>query len=118
MSRPQDVIVVGAGIIGCAVAYELARRGVSVQVVDHRSTGMGATHASAGILAPHLEASEAGPLLELTVRSLLLFDDFIARVGADSDIAIPYRRTGTLQVALTADGMAGLTTSAERLGTR
>jgi glycine oxidase len=58
MPRPRDVIVVGAGIIGCAVAYELARRGASVQVVDQRSTGMGATQASAGIY--HIEAAEAG----------------------------------------------------------
>ena len=35
-SRPSDVVVVGAGIVGCAVAYELARRGASVQVVDER----------------------------------------------------------------------------------
>ena len=30
-SRPSDIIVIGAGIVGCAVAYELARRGASVQ---------------------------------------------------------------------------------------
>ena len=34
MSRPPDIIVIGAGIVGCAVAYELARRGASVQIVD------------------------------------------------------------------------------------
>ena len=118
MPRPQDVIVVGAGIIGCAVAYELARRGVSVQVVDQRSTGMGATQASAGILAPYIEAAEAGPLLDLTVRSLRLFDDFVTRLSADSGMAIPYQRTGTLQVALTADAMAELTANAAGLATR
>src|SRR5262249_61037450 len=99
MPPPSDVIVVGAGIVGCAVAWELARRGASVEIVDERPVGMGATQASAGVLAPYIEAREGSPLLDLTVRSLDLFDAFIARVSAGSGIAVPYRRTGTLAVA-------------------
>src|SRR5712692_11898252 len=114
MPRPPDIIVVGAGIVGCAVAFELARRGASVQIVEERTAGMGATHASAGILAPHIEAS-AGPLLDLTVRSLKLFDEFIARVEADSGMSIPYRRTGTLHVAVDDEGMRELRNAAARL---
>ena len=55
MPPSPDIIVVGAGIVGCAVAYELARRGASVQIVEERTAGMGATQAAAGILAPHIE---------------------------------------------------------------
>jgi len=105
MSRPSEIIVIGAGVIGCSIAYELARRGASVQVVDERSIGMGATQASAGILAPYVESAEAGPLLDLSVRSLHLFDGFIARVSSDSAAAVSYHRTGTLAVA-TDDGEA------------
>src|SRR5262245_52657132 len=101
MGRPTDIIVIGAGIVGCAVAHELARRGASVQIVDDRPAGMGATQASAGILAPFIEAREGSPLLALTVASLALYDEFMARVAAESGVAIPYRRTGTLDVALT-----------------
>src|SRR5437773_2922134 len=60
-SRPSDIIVIGAGVVGCAIAYELARRGASVEVIDERLVGMGATQASAGILAPYLEAREDNP---------------------------------------------------------
>ena len=74
--------------MGCAIAYELARRGASVQVVEERTAGMGATQAAAGILAPHIEVQLAPrAFLDLAVRSLNLFDDFIARVQADSGIA-------------------------------
>jgi len=104
-SRPSDIVVVGAGIIGCAVAYELARRGVSVEVVDDRPPGMGATQASAGVLAPYIEANEGGALLELTARSLDLYDDFVARVSADSGAGVLYRRSGTLDVAFDEEGM-------------
>src|SRR6476660_4556293 len=85
-SRPSDIIVVGAGIVGCAIAYELASRGVSVEIVDDRPVGMGATQASAGVLAPYIEAREGSPLLDLTVRSLGLFDAFVERVAAESGI--------------------------------
>ena len=99
MSRSREVVVVGAGVVGSAIAYELARRGAAVEIVDDRLAAMGATQASAGILAPYIEAREGSPMLDLTSRSLELFDDFIGRVSADSGIAIPYRRTGTLDVA-------------------
>jgi glycine oxidase len=114
----HDIIVIGAGIVGCAVAYELARRGASVEVVDERTVGMGATQASAGILAPYIEAHETSPLLELAVRSLDLFDDFIERVSSDSGIAVTYRRTGTLDVATNEAGMRTLRATADALARR
>src|SRR6195256_1386220 len=118
MSRPSEIIVVGAGIVGCAIAYELARRGASVEIVDERPVGMGATQASAGVLAPYIEARDGSPLLALTVRSLDLFDDFIARVSADSGVAIPYRRTGTLDVATDEAERDALRTTADVLSRR
>src|SRR5262245_31828959 len=96
----RDIVVVGAGIVGCAIAYELARRGASVEIVDSRQpVGMGATQASAGVLAPYIEARDGNPLLELGVRSLGLFDDFITRVSSASGVPVAYRRTGTIDVA-------------------
>jgi glycine oxidase len=96
------VTVVGAGVIGCAVAYELARRGARVHVADPRAPGQGATRASAGILAPYIEG-HVPSLLKLGVRSLALYDDFVQRVTADSGLDVEYGRNGTLQVAA-ADG--------------
>jgi glycine oxidase len=116
--RPTDIIVVGAGIVGCAAACELARRGASVQLVDERQTGMGATQASAGVLAPYIEATADSPLLALGVRSLDLFDDFVARVASGSGVAVPYRRTGTLDVALQEGAMGRLRATAALLASR
>ncbi len=98
MAAP-DVIVVGAGIIGCAIARELARRGVPVRVFEARSIGAGATQASAGVLAPYIEAGEGGPLFDMALRSLAMYDHFVQDVAEDSGIAIEYRRIGTLEVA-------------------
>lgn len=118
VASPREIVVVGAGIVGCAIAYELSRRGASVVVVDDRAPGMGATQASAGVLAPFIEARHDGPLLELTTRSLGLFDEFIARIRSDSDSVVAYERTGTLDVALDRDSFAALQTLHERLASR
>lgn len=117
-ARSPHIIVVGAGIVGCAVAYELARRGLSVRVLDDRPAGMGATQASAGMLAPYTEAKESQQaFLELAARSLDLYDDFVARVKAGASQSITYRRTGTLEVATTPHHLAELEDLARRLET-
>ena len=118
MDRPSDIIVVGAGIVGCAVAHELASRGASVEIVDERPVGMGATQASAGVLAPYIEAREGNPLLDLTVRSLDLFDDFMERVRAESGVAVMYRRTGTFDIATTDAELRVLQATADALARR
>lgn len=51
MNRPSDVVVVGGGVIGCAVAYYAAKRGLGVTLIDRPKRGR-ATSASAGGLWP------------------------------------------------------------------
>jgi glycine oxidase len=118
MSQPADVVVIGAGVVGCCIAYELARRGTAVRVVDGRTIGMGATQASAGILAPYLETHEGSPLLPLAVRSLGLFDEFIQRVTSDGAVSVSYHRNGTLDVATDEEHFKSLQTTAEALDRR
>ncbi len=108
MNQTSQVVVVGAGIVGCAIAYELARRGVHVRVIDRREVGQGATQASAGVLAPYIEAHDRRPLLDLTTRSLDLYDEFVARIVEDSGVAVQYVRTGTLEVAAGPDDLPRL----------
>ena len=95
----MDITVVGAGVIGCAVAYELASRGARVEVIDPRGPGRGATGASAGILAPLIEGHSQA-LLRLGNCSIALWDDFVRRVQTESGLTIAYERSGTLQIAL------------------
>jgi glycine oxidase len=104
----QTVAVIGGGVIGCAVAFELARRGVDVSVWDGRSVGGGATQASAGILAPFIEAHEGGPLFDLTVQGLSEYEGFLTRVRSSSSKPFEFRRIGTLEVAADADAARAL----------
>jgi len=96
-----DVAVIGAGVIGEAITYELVTRGASVTLVDCRGAGLGSTQAAAGMLVPYLEGF-GRPILPLARRSLDMYDAFVDRVSRDAGIGVSYRRTGSLQV-VTAD---------------
>ncbi|MSO29968.1 MAG: glycine oxidase ThiO [Acidobacteria bacterium] len=96
-----DVAIVGAGVIGEAIAYELSARGASVTLLDARGAGLGSTQAAAGMLVPFIEGF-GRPLLPMAARSLGMYDEFIDRLSRDTGLGVGYRRTGSLQVA-TAD---------------
>jgi glycine oxidase len=97
--KSPSIIVVGAGIVGCTVAYELAKAGARVQVIEPRTPGQGATRASAGILAPDIEGHGSTLLRTLGRRSIDLYDGFIARLREDSGHDVVYQRNGTFDLA-------------------
>lgn len=98
--RGADVVVIGAGVIGCAVARELARRGRSVVVLERDSPGRRATWAAAGMLSPLGEAREGGPLLELADASLRGYASFAAALREESGVDVEYRTSGKLHITL------------------
>lgn len=84
-----DVLVIGAGIIGLAVAHELAVAGASVRVVERHLPGTGqSTRTGGGIRLSHGSAIN----IALTHASLPVWQRFAARFGVDPD----YRETGHL----------------------
>jgi glycine oxidase len=109
-----DVLVIGGGVIGCAIAHRLASRGASVGVVDPRAPGQGASRASAGMLAPFTEGRHDPVLQQLGTSSLGKYDDLIAELRADGNL-VAYRRGGSIDIATTADDLARLETVATAL---
>ena len=110
----SDVVVVGGGIIGCAAAFELTRRGATVTVVEPRAIGGGASRASAGMLAPFSESRHDPVMRTLGIRSLALYDDLVLAATHDG-ARVPYSRAGSLDVAFDDDGVTQLRTSADEL---
>ncbi|GAA1348220.1 FAD-dependent oxidoreductase [Falsarthrobacter nasiphocae] len=100
-TRTAAHVVIGAGVIGLATAWELASRGEDVLVLDP-TPGRGASWAAAGMIAP---VSEQVPgeeaLAAFTRASAAMHTDFLARLvvpGEDADVDLG--RTGTLVVAV------------------
>ncbi|WP_026818882.1 glycine oxidase ThiO [Arthrobacter castelli] len=98
----RHAIVVGGGIIGLAIAWEAARRGHRITLVDPDPAG-GATHAAAGMLAPVSELHyREEHLLDLTLASAQLYPDFVDRLTAAAGQPVGYQQTGTMVAAVDA----------------
>lgn len=96
MSKNYDVIIIGAGIMGCSTAYQLARRGVEVAVLEKDVIGAGSTGESSAIIRLHYSN-------ELTARmalySLRVFQNFADEIGEESG----FTETGFVGVVDAAD---------------
>lgn len=106
-ARPT-VVVIGGGVIGCAVAWRLARRGCAVVLLEADHPGHHASTAAAGMLSPLKEAEEPGPFLQLALRSLERYPAFVDAIEGASGINVGYRRDGRLDVALDDEGAEAL----------
>ena len=102
-------VIVGGGVIGLALAYELSRRGRGVLVLERDRPGSGATAAAGGMLAPVSEAGHDPPeLIELGCDSLRRYPRFVSSVERVAGVECRYREEGTLWVALDRDDRAEL----------
>lgn len=95
-----DVGVVGAGIVGLAVARELARAGRRVVVYERDEPGLQASWAAAGMLAPQVEAHAPGPFLDLLLAARERFPTLVEDLERETRLSVGYRTDGMLAVAL------------------
>src|SRR5262245_22161734 len=104
-----DLVVVGGGVVGRSIAYEAARRGLGVMVVERERLGGRATAVAGGMLAPVSEGEDSDPrLVALGLESARIYPEFVAAVEADAERSCGYRTEGTLLLALHHDHEAQL----------
>jgi len=106
----HDVIVAGGGVIGLAVARELAGRGRSVLVIDSGASGAAASasSAAAGMLSPLSEAGESNPFFQLCMASLRIYRTWTDHLREESGIDPEYACPGLLYLASSAAAAAAL----------
>lgn len=107
MAQSADVIVVGGGIVGAAAAYELAREGRRVHVLERSFVGSGATAAGMGHIVV-MDDSEAQ--LALTIGSRALLDEIAADMSPQCEVDV----CGTLWIAEDDEQMAEVHAKYER----
>ena len=112
-SLHADAIIIGGGVIGCAIAYNLAKAQVKTLVIDKAdNVGREASWAGAGILASH--ASTHDPYAELCRASLGLYPALAEALQAETQIDIEFIRSGSIAVFFTDEDKQGLTGLASR----
>jgi glycine oxidase len=100
MRAGADVVVIGGGVIGCVVARRIAARGATVTLIERDVPGRAATWAAGGMLSPLGEAGDHPAFLDLAVRSLDLYAQFVSELTAQSGIEVEYRPAGKLHVTI------------------
>jgi len=105
-----DVAVAGGGVIGGAIALELARAGLRVAVFDRQQAGQEASWAGAGILSPAPENPGMVAMVPLGKASLALYPEFVGWVEEISGKSTGFRPKGTLEALFSHDTKAELST--------
>src|SRR6185369_16089479 len=96
----DDVLIVGGGLIGCALAAELAARGARVTLLERNEPGGEASGAAAGMLSPQAESQSPSEFLDFALESRELYPDWIRALSEATDLDVGYRRCGLLRCDL------------------
>ena len=104
MSAKKNVIIIGGGVIGLGIGWQLAKTDASVTIYEQAEAGRAASWAAAGMLAPLAEAHTEEPdLLKLGCQSLTRYPQWVQELETDAEMSIGYRVEGTLIVGLEPD---------------
>jgi glycine oxidase len=95
------IVVIGAGLIGLAVAHELAKRGSDVRVLEAAEPAGAASWAGAGMLAPDTEETPSAAMRAICAYGLALYPSFVEGLHEESGLDARLRRDGILKLAFT-----------------
>ena len=96
-----DVVIVGGGVIGLAIARKLAQRGVrDICLIERGAVGREASYSAAGMLLPQVEADAEDDFFKLACRSRDLYPAFARELHDETGIDVELDTTGTLYLAL------------------
>lgn len=110
-----DCLIIGGGVIGLSLAYELAGRGCQVQVIDRGEPGREASWAGAGVLPPANRATAIHPLEQLRALAHELHPRWAARLREETGIDTGFRLCGGIYLARSNGEAASLHALAEML---
>lgn len=100
-NRVDDLIVCGGGVIGLAIAWQAARKGWKVRILEQRRIGSGASWAGAGILPPGATRGVFDPIEQLRALSDAMFEDWCGLLQSETGIDVGFRRCGGLYLTRT-----------------
>ena len=108
MTRAEtaDVIVVGGGIFGSAIAYGLVRAGLDVVVLDEGDTALRAARGNFGLVWVQSKGQGMRPYHEWSRESARLWNDFAPELEDATGIGVGHQNAGGLQFLLSEDEVA------------
>lgn len=100
----KHIAIIGGGVIGLSIGWQLARRGVEVTLFERNRVGKEASRVAAGMLAPYAEVGfEEIELMELGQESLRLYPRFLDELSEDASDIPQFDQCGTLMTGIDRD---------------
>src|SRR5256886_9676483 len=112
-NQTTDVVIIGGGVIGCSIAYQLSKASVQVSVIEREEIAAEASSAAAGLLAPAEVLTGPKAVADLFLASWSMTAEIIAEIEAASGVQVEYFRTGALHVLTNTDDQSSLRRYAE-----
>ena len=100
MTKSADVVVIGAGVVGCSIAYYLAREGLSVTILERESIGSGASAHATGSLGLLGAEFSPGPSFQMARASYAEFQKLVPELESATGMDLLYQRRPSLRLAL------------------
>lgn len=101
MKKSFDVVIVGGGVTGCSIAYQLAKMERKVLILEKELLACQASSAAAGMLAAQAEIEQNGPLFQLALKSQAMFSSLSSELFDYTGIDIEFVQKGMLKIAET-----------------
>jgi glycine oxidase len=102
--KVADVAIIGGGVIGASIAFELAAEKLTVVLLDRQQPGREASWAAAGMLSPGPDSPEALPLVPLLKESMRLYPEFVASVEEISGQSVAVSQNGMFEFFIAPEG--------------
>ena len=100
MPENTDVVVIGAGVVGCSVAWYLAREGVKVTILEREAIGSGASAHATGSLSLLGAEFSPGASFQMAQASYAEFPQIVPELESATGIDLLYQRRPSLRLAL------------------
>src|SRR5262249_55525932 len=100
-SRTSDVVVVGGGIVGLAIAHRLRREGFTTTLLERGTVGREASWAAAGYLTFQGSSNRPGPRLDLTRARFEMYPAWLDELAESAPGETGFWRCGLVELCLT-----------------
>jgi glycine oxidase len=108
MNQTTDVVIIGGGVIGSSIAYQLSKAGVQVSVLERDELAAEASRAAAGLLSPAEVLTGPKTVADLFLASWAMTANVVREIEAASGVQVEYFPTGALHVLRNVDDQSAL----------